>query len=467
MSNKRVVLVFPRFKYPSGDFSIGLAYVGAYLRENIKDIKVNMLDTSFAPDWNHVKQYLEVRKPDIVGIFADTLMFKDALEVARIAKSFNANVVFGGPHPSVLPESCLEHVFVDAVCIGEGEITFAEYVKEFYKDKDFSRVNGIWFNRGGEIVKNLRRPVLDDINKLPFPAYDLFDMKSYMDKFVQLDSYSPNLKGVSIIVSRGCPFQCAYCQPTLKKIFGQKLRIRSPKKTVEEIKNLKEKYGVQAVYFQDDTLTVFKDWMKKFCELMLIERSKGLDVVWACNTRADTIDFETLAMMKEAGLVKIKVGIESISDRIRNGIYKKQVSREQIDKLAENCKKLGIQLAGFFMLGAPTETEKEVKDTIKFAAKSSLIEANFSIATPLPETYLHGFIKEKNWSLPLKYEDYDYYKTTRPQMDVNEVNPKQLERLKKWAYLYFYLHPNRVRDTAKATFGVKGIKKALLKIKRF
>lgn len=467
MKLKRVVLVFPRFCYPSGDFSIGLAYIAGCLKANMPDLKLSILDTSFNPCLEYVEEYLEVRKPDIVGIFCDTLMFKDALNIAQIAKKFSANVIFGGPHPTILPDSCFEHEFIDAVCIGEGELTMLDYVNEFYGNKDFTKVKGVWFRMGSAIIKNLSRIPIEDLDKLPFPAYELFDMESYVNKFVQLDSYSPNLRGVSIIVSRGCPFLCAYCQPTLKKIFGARMRIRSPQKTLEEIKRLKEKYRINAVYFQDDTLTIFKEWMKEFCDLMVKEQNQGLNIIWACNTRADTIDFETLAMMKEAGLVKIKVGIESITDRIRNNIYKKNVTREQIDKLVEDCKKLGIQLTGFFMLGAPTETEKEVKDTIKFAARSSLIEANFSITTPLPETFLHDFVKEHNWQLPSKFEEYDYYKTTRPRMDSNEIDPKKLERLKRFAYLYFYLHPNRVLNTAKATFGVKGVKKALLKLKRF
>ncbi len=467
MNPKKVVLVFPRFKYPSGDFSIGLAYIGAYLREHIPSLKLSVLDTSFNSDWLYIHEFFEIKKPDIVGIFTDTLMFKDALGVAKAAKSFGANIILGGPHPTILPDSCFNNDFVDAVCIGEGELTMADYVAAFYGGKGLSGVNGIWFKKDGQLVKNPPRPAIEDVNTLPFPAYDLFNMEVYTNNFVQLDSYSPNLLGASVIVSRGCPYMCAYCQPTLKKIFGPKMRIRSPQKAVEEIKILSEKYNVQAIYFQDDTLTAFKEWIKEFCELMVKERNSGLDIVWACNTRADTIDFETLAMMKDAGLVKLKVGIESITDRIRNGIYKKNVSREQINRLMADCKKLGIQLTGFFMLGAPTETEKEVKDTIRFAASSSFIEANFSIATPLPETFLYDFVKENNWNLPDDFGKYDYYKTTRPKMALDEINPEKLEKLKKLAYLYFYLHPKRILATAKATFGVKGVKKALLKLKRF
>jgi radical SAM superfamily enzyme YgiQ (UPF0313 family) len=210
-------------------------------------------------------------------------------------------------------------------------------------------------------------------------------------------------------------------------------------------------------------LTAFKKWIKEFCDLY---KKENLDLLWACNTRADTVDFDTLKMMKEAGCVKIKVGIESITDRIRNGIYKKNITYNQIKNLIESCSKLKIQVAGFFMLGAPTETQKEVMDTIRFAARSKLTEANFSITTPLPETGLYNFVKDHGWSLPNDFNMFDYYQVKRPKMSKSEISIEKLKIYKKFANFYFYLHPNRIFTTMHSILSIKGFKKLFLKLRR-
>lgn len=461
---KKLTFIFPRFEYPSGDFSIGIAYIAGYLREKIKDIELSLIDTSFHPNMKYVQAKLKEDNPDIVAIYADTISLKRALQVAKMAKIMGKNVIFGGPHPTVMPETVISSKYVDAVCIGEGELTFEDYVKEFYKKKtNFSRVNGIWFKKNGKVIKNKERKHIDDIDKLAFPAYDFFDMEKYITRFVQLDSINPNLRGVSIIISRGCPFQCTYCQPTLNRIFGKKFRLRSPEKVVEEIKRLKRDYNINAFYFQDDTFTAMKKWVHKFCSLLKKER---LGLIWGCNTRADTVDFETLKIMKSAGLVKIKVGIEAISPRIRNGIYKKNVSNKQIKDVINWCHKLKIQTTGFFMFGAPTETKKEMWKTLNFAANSHLTEANFSITNPLPQTYLYDMVKEKGGCVPTDFAKFDYYKAKRGKMTSKDVDPRWIERFKTVAYLYFYLHPNRLFVTLRSVWGVQGVKKAMLKLRR-
>lgn len=460
---KKLTFVFPRFEYPSGDFSIGIAYIAGYLRDKIKDITLSLIDTSFHPSMGYVKKMLKKHDPDIVAVYADTISLKRALQVAKLAKVMGKNVIFGGPHTTVMPETVISSRYVDAVCIGEGELTFEEYVREFYKNKNFRKVKGIWFKKDGKIIKNPARKPIDDLDKLSFPAYDFFDMERYITRFVQLDSISPNLRGVSIIISRGCPFQCTYCQPTLNKIFGKKFRLRSPKKVIEEIKQLKEKYNIQAFYFQDDTFTAIKKWVHEFCTLL---KKENLNLIWGCNTRADTVDFETLKLMRSAGLVKIKVGIESISPRIRNGIYKKNVSNKQIKDVIRWCKKLKIQTTGFFMFGAPTETKKEMWRTLRFAASSYLTEANFSITTPLPQTYLYDMVLKKGGVIPKSFSNFDYYKAKRPKMTEKDVDPEWIERFKTFAYLYFYLHPNRLLTTMRSVWGIQGIRKAMLKLRR-
>ncbi|MCD6287920.1 MAG: radical SAM protein [Candidatus Hydrogenedentes bacterium] len=459
-----VTLVFPRFKYTAGDFSLGLAYLSAYVKREIDDIEIGMIDTTFNASFEYVGRELDRQTPRIVGIQTDTLMFDDAMRVAELAKNRGAFVVLGGPHPTVLPETVMNNKNVDAVCIGEGEITFTGLIRAVRDGTDLGQVAGIWYRTDGTVRRNPPREPIEDVDSLPFPDIEIFDVERYINNFIQLDSYKQGLRGLSVIVSRGCPFGCAYCQPTLVSIFGKKFRIRSPKNVVTELKELKSKYNLDAVYFQDDTLTVSRKWIMEFRDCILDEH---LDLAWACNTRADIIDEQMLQAMKDAGLVKVKVGIESICDRVRNGIYRKAVESAQIQNLIDVGKRLGIQVTGFFMLGAPTETAAEIKQTIKFAARSGLTEANFSVTVPLPKTYLYEHAIECGWTVPDRYGDYDYYHAVRGPMAVGDVSAESLERYKKLAYLYFYLHPSRLWNTIKVVFGPKGFRKTIQKLKRF
>ncbi|MBC8414706.1 MAG: radical SAM protein [Nitrospira sp.] len=459
----KITFVFPRFKYAAGDFSLGLAHLSAYLKREIPGIEVGLIDATFHHEMKYVSEQLLLQQPDIVGIYMDTLMYDDALKVAEAAKEQGALVVVGGPHASILPEGVMLNEAIDIVCVGEGEETLTEIVNEYYKDRDFSGIKGIWYKKDGKSVDNGPRPPIQDIDSLPSPDYELFETEKYISSFIQLDSYCPTFRGLSVIVSRGCPFKCSYCQPTLNRVHGKKFRIMSPAKVVDELKMLREKYAIDAVYFQDDTLTVSKKWMLEFCELM-IKAQTGL--FWACNTRADVVDKEMLEKMREAGLVKVKVGIESITDRIRNGIYQKQITEEQINNLINTATSLHIQVAGFFMIGAPTETEQEVKSTIRFAARSNLMEANFSVTVPLPETSLYKTAIEKHWLVPEKFSDYDYYTALRQPMATGDLSPKRLERYKTKAYLLFYLHPKRILNTLRIVTAAGTFKKTLQKLKR-
>jgi anaerobic magnesium-protoporphyrin IX monomethyl ester cyclase len=460
---KKIALVFPRFRYPSGELPTGLATIAAYVRERVSDVDIALIDTSFSPSFQYIDTRLARFKPDITGIFMDVLLAPNALQAARLARRHGSMVIVGGPHATMAAADIIREECVDAVCLGEGEITFKEYVEAFYRDKDFSTVPGIWYKEGGRVHKNSPRPLIENIDDLPSPAFDLFDMDQYIAHFFQLDSCRPDARGISLTVSRGCPYDCAFCQPTVREVLGRKVRIRSPERVIDDIRYLQEKYAINAFFFADDLIAVVPGWLERFSEGLI---SRGVNIAWACNTRADTIDDAALKRMKAAGLVKIKVGIESVTDRIRNGIYHKKITRDEIMTLLDNARRLGIQVFGFFMLGAPTETTREVWGTIRFAAGSGLTEALFSVTTPTPGSGLFDDLVARGWTPPSRLDDYDFNRVKRPRMSPREISPLKLALLRKIAYVYFYLHPARIRMTLKSFTGPGGIRKLLLKIRR-
>lgn len=441
----KVCLVFPRFRYVSGDPPLGLAYIAAYLQAHTK-AKVSILDTTFHRSFDYVRRSLVEIEPDLVGIYCDTLMYRDALEVARIARFLGIKTVAGGPHATVAPESLKDAV--DGVVLGEGEMVMRDIVNDLEELDPW---------REPRVFKSITRPRLDD---LPFPALELLDMKRYIQGWHYLDDVDPNLRGTNIIASRGCDYGCTYCQPTLHRLFG-KMRHRRASNVVDEIQRLQWQYEINAIFLHDDTFTADSSWVYVFCDEL--ER-QHLKIRWSCNTRADTIDETMIKRMKEVGLTNIHLGIESGSQRILDDIYHKRIRLEQVEALIALAQKHRVGVLGFFMLGAPAETLEETNQTIKLACRLPLKEATFSIFTPLPGTKLHAMgslsiftpLLSNNWA------DYDYYRG-----GVRPGDLKRLRRLQYKAFLLFYLHPRRWRFLLRQLTSRSGIRKAWRKIRRY
>lgn len=456
----KIALVFPRFKYPSGDIPLGLAYIASTLREKT-DSSIELIDTTFYENSkSDVVQMFAHKKYDIVAISCMTTMIMDGFLIAEIVKkSFpETKVIIGGPHPTVMPNETLQNDYVDAVCIGEGEATFLELVNN---NGAFNGVSGLWHkDKKGRIIKNDARTPINDLDSIPFPALDLFDVNKYLQYWFQLDSVDRNLKGINIMASRGCPYQCSFCQPTLYKLFGNKIRKRSPRNIVDEIMHWKSKYNLDAVMFQDDTLLVDKKWVGELCDIMIEEK---LDVIWGCNSRANLVEKNIFLKMKKAGLRKVNIGIESSSDRIRDRIYNKNVKLEDINRAVTILKSVGVKIQGYFMIGAPTETEQEINDTIHFAKNLNIDEATFSIVTPLPGTYLYEKTKE---NIAEEIYGLDYYSKSIYNENIS-LGRSKLSWLKKKALLIFYLSPKHINYTLKSFASIDALKKSIVKLKRF
>lgn len=454
----RVLLIFPRFRYPSGDPPLGIAYLAAVLRREGVDVDV------FDATWlrrplSVLRRLLGQRRYDMVGISVLTSMLREAAAIAGAVAQISPDslVVMGGPHPTVDPHSALAVPGVDAVAIGEAELSVLELVRAGLNPEG---VPGFWFKRDGEIVQGSRGPLLEDLDWLPLPAWDLLDMNRYIALWYQLDAVRYGLRGTSAMASRGCPYQCSYCQPTLRALFGNRVRRRSPASLIAELSELRRRYAIDGVMWLDDTFLLDYGWMRRFCEELAEAR---LGLVWGCNVRADRVDRDTLAMMKEAGLRIVHIGIESASQRILDEVYQKGITIEQVREAVGVAKSLGLYVRGYFMLGAPGETLEEARATIRLAQELPLDDVTFSITTPLPHTYLY---ERTRHLIAADVSEFDYYK--RPVYRPGEVLPPAvLDRLKKMGYLQFYLGRRRLWRTVRSVLGVSGLRKMLLKVKRF
>ena len=399
----KIILVFPRLKHESlGDPPLGLAYLAAYLRKNT-NFEVSILDMAFLS----VKEAairLTRKRPDIVGIYFSTPTYASAMEIVKVARKADAFVVVGGPHATVVPESLAGKV--DAIVIGEGEKVFAELAMACVDKRNLEAINSIWFRNNGEVARSAPGEPLSDLDILPHPARDLLDMERYINNCQYFDCVDMKMRSTTMIASRGCPFKCSYCQPTLNKMFGSKIRLRSPEDIIAEIKELRSRYAVNAVFFHDDTFGFDKKWLAAFCDKLILEVPR---LIWGCNSRADLLDEDSLEIMRKSGLRCLHIGAESANQRIIDDIYDKGIKLLNVSQAVETAKKNDIRTMCFFMLGAPTETRQEIENTISFASGLQLDEAVFNIVSPMPGTFLYETSKNLGYHISDRWEDFNYY----------------------------------------------------------
>ncbi len=451
----KLLLICPRFKYASGDVPLGLVSLATFIKSSMPDIQITLIDGAVQRDKASVGQWIREARPHIVGIYADSLMYDDAMWVGGVAKQYGANVIMGGPHATVLPDTVISKSFIDAVCVGEGERVLVEYIQAYPGSQSYRNIPGLWYKEKGGVVRNERTGHYEDLDLHPRLDFGFVNLECYLRNCIHLDSYSPRLRVLSVMASRGCLYHCAYCQPVLSEIFGRKLRIRSAGKMIDDLLDWRDRYRINAAFFQDDTLTLFPDWMREFCELAI---RKKLGIVWACNSRSDTLNYKMLDLYREAGCVKVRLGIETASDRVRNGLYNKKLNLDVIQESISRLKEKNIQASGYFMIGAPTETDEDIRSTIRFACESRLDEAVFTICSPLPGTYLYVKADGAGESHPGKFEDFDYYKAKAGRFPPADVPADRLNYYKKFAYCSFYCHPKRLARTMKTVLAGNPVK---------
>jgi len=456
---EKLGLIFPRFRYPSGDFPLGVAILSAYVQREM-GIDVAICDTTFDPRLERIEDFLDRERPTAVGVGMSTLMLGEGLQAARMAHERGIPVFAGGPHPTTDPEGLMEKPFLDAVVIGEGERVTVDLLKMF-REGARHPIQGAWVRGpGGEIWPSSERQPIMDLDELPFPDWDNIDMDAYLAAWGQLDSFRPGLRGVNLTGSRGCPFSCSFCQPVLDKMFGKKLRLRSPESLVAEIVELKRRYDIEGVWFTDDTFTTHKRWVRSFCKHLY---ESGVQIYWGCTTRANLIPPELMQLMYDVGLRKIGIGMESATEHIREDVYQKGVTAQAIDHTVRTAHDIGVQTLLFLMLGAPGESRTEMLETIEMATRLPASEASFSLFVPIPGTDLHERMVVDGYDMSSDYTDYDYYAR---QPFTHEFSRLQLRLIQRFAYLRFYSHPHRWRSVARNASTLQGLRSMGRKLMR-
>jgi len=405
----------------------GLNLLASVARE--KGYSVSILDcNALQIGLDNIEKYLPVAFPRFVGITATTITIDNALEVAKIVKKKypETKVIIGGVHSTVRPEEVLSSNEVNYAIMGEGEYSLLELLS----NKSPEEVKGIGFKKDGRIIINPIQPMVLDLDSLPFPAYDLLPMNSYYPA----SGVYKRKPSFGIITSRGCPGRCTFCKGNF---LGDRIRLRSAQKIVEEIMLLQKKYGTRDITFYDDTFTSNRIRVKDFCSLVL---KNNLDLTWCCFSRVDTVDFETLQEMKKAGCHQVMYGVESGDQEILNNI-KKRITLKQVEETVAATKRAGIEVRLAFMIGNPGETEETIKKTIKYAIFLDPDMVTFNITTPFPGTEMFDWAEKNNFLVHKNWPDYDL---ARPVMNLPTVSSQKILDYYKKAYRQFYFRPNYI-----------------------
>ena len=365
---------------------LGLLYIAAVLKKNNHQVEIIDIDIEGKNAENKLKETYQNLNPQMIGFYAMTWTYQQAKDLAKRFKQIDSKIitVIGGPNVTCLPKYSLEFGDFDFGVIGEGEKTIIELLNKIEKRNNlkFNQISGLAFKQDKKIIINPARPLIRDLDTIPFPARHLLSPKKYFDVFSRKKQFA------TIMATRGCPFNCIFCDR--KNRMGQNWRVRSPENIYQEIKEIIDQYNIKEFMFFDDNLIVDKKWGLELCHKL-----KPLKIIWECRNRVDLLDQEMLKAMKQAGCYRIRLGFESGDNRILK-VLKKGITVEQSLKSAQLCKKIGIEIYGYFMIGAPTETPQTIQKTIDLALKINPSFAIFSKIILIPGSELFQYGVENN-----------------------------------------------------------------------
>lgn len=406
---------------------LNLMYLAAAL-ENVS-IPVKIIDDDlYQAGFDKITNLASKIDPKVVGITATTATIKNALEyIKNIKKALpNTLTVIGGPHPTFMPyETLKSEKTLDAVVIGEGEETIVDIADN--ARKNLSGIKGISYRNDDKIRKTPSRPLIKDLDSLPFPARHLVPFKSY-----ELSSQAGGM-----ITSRGCVFSCNYCSSSL--IMGKKFRTRSPENVVDELEELSYKYGLKEVAFLDDIFMLNKKRAGMIADEI---KRRDIDVSFIASSRVNNVDKRLLESLKDSGMSTLYCGVESGSQRVLD-LMGKGITLKQAENAFKIAKNVGIDVVGSFILGYPGETVEEMNQTIDFSIKLDPDYCQYSILTPFPGTPIYYELKHKGL---LDTENWDRYTVINSVINYEKLglSKKLVEKKLARAYLKFYTRPKYV-----------------------
>lgn len=413
--------------------AIGISYISSYLEQNGFDAKI--FDALFN-NWSERKliYYIELYKPDVIGITAMTHEISQAAHIATLIKyKLNVPVIIGGCHITALPKRTLNEFSVfDYGIIGEGEKSILELLKYLCSKNtvsDLYSIAGLVFRDKKNIVVNRPRPWLthEQLDNLPFPAFHHYygdNKKALADKHSLYVMFS----------ARGCPYNCAFCM----QVLGRQVRYFSAKRICDEIGHAISRYGAHTIDFSDD---IFLFDNKRTREILrtMIARGLSKQIRWSGSTHANMVNPEIIALAKQAGCVRLNMGIESGDNEILKAIGKK-TTVEQVKKAVSVIKENKISLATYYILGHPNETRETLGKTVNLAISLNTDAIAVGIMVPYPGTKIYDMAKRGEGGYCFLSKDWsEYDKYGGKALELKNLSYEELVKNRKRAYIGIYL----------------------------
>jgi anaerobic magnesium-protoporphyrin IX monomethyl ester cyclase len=391
-----ILLLYPNVN-GQPQIQMGLASLSAVLKR--VGYKVDLFDTTFVVQGSFeevsakfVSKYDEILadfnkridefKPDIFLAGIRSLEFDFATKLIRDSKT-DIPVIFGGQHPSVSPEEVIKSDVVDYLCVGEGEEAILELLEKMQTNGDVTNIPNIWAKKDGKVYRNPVRPLMKNLDELPFPDWDIFDARHV------------GTRG-SFETSRGCPYSCTYCHNDhMQSLYGGVggfHREKSIKRTIEEMEAYVKKFPqVNYIWLIDETFTLKTPRVKEFCEQFKERIKDKYGVKFGCMTRPEALSQEKVDYLKMAECVEIAMGIESGNEKYRREMLDRQMPQQSIINAFLMAHKAGIKTYSFNMVGFPNETRKDIFSTIDLNRKGKVDEVQVTIFYPFKGTRLREF----------------------------------------------------------------------------
>ena len=428
---------------------LGLCYLASSCQK--KGLKTKIIDME-AEAINLKKLIFKLKKlqPRTIGVTCPSPLLKNVLTLSNeINKELHIPIIIGGPHTMINPETLINDQNIDYVIKGEAEDTLPELIKAINSKKNLEEIPNLIFKKENKIISTPIKDQEKDINEYPFPARELLNNKYYFSIFTKGNVCT------GIITSRGCPYNCIFCNPLYKKI-----RKRSIENVIQEIKEVIQKHNILYFEFFDETFNLNKKWLIDFCQKIIDEK---INMRWRIRCRPDLIDDEISSILKKANCITISLGIESANENTLK-FFKKNYTLTDIKKAIKSIKEHKLKIHGYFILGSPTETKEEMLNTIDFAIKSKIDYASFTLLTPIPGTELYKIAIEKGWYKDQNKTDYSeqsgYIKAVLKHPTLSQ---KEIEDIYALAYKKFYLRGNGIKGLIMLT-SPKLIMKAISRI---
>lgn len=388
---------------------LGILYISSYLEQH--GYENDVFDSTFS-SLDTLKKRLLDTKSDVIAIYTNLMTKLNVLKIIKFIKSekslHHTKIILGGPEVRNYSENFLNYG-ADFIIIGEGEETTLELIKALENKHDHSNIKGIAYLEHGKLITTPERPLIKDINILPFPNRKKIDFTPYLNGWKTHHGYSM----MSVNTMRGCPYTCKWCS---RAVYGGTYRRRSPQLVAQELKFIKDTYDPDMIWFVDDVFTIHHKWLTEFAQEV---KKQDAVIPYEIISRADRLNEEVIKTLKASGCFRVWVGAESGSQKIIDAMDRR-VDVMQTRAMINLAKQYGLEAGTFIMLGYPGETKEDIKETIEHLVQANPSQYTITVAYPIKGTELYNEVKNEFLN-----QQMDWETTTDRDIDFKRTHPKQ------------------------------------------